>query len=434
MITAFEALQPYLLHLIRITVVFLGISLLVAYLVYAERKILAHLQVRVGPMRVGPHGLLQPIADGLKLLLKEDIIPAGTDRWIFWLAPIISVIAAFTAFSLVPFAENFMVTDVNVGLLFLIGISSLGILGIILGGWSSNSHYPLLGALRSTAQLVSYEVALGFSLVSALLLAGTLSMRGIVEAQAEQGVWYVFLQPVAFFILFVAAIAETNRNPFDLPEAESELVAGFHTEYSGFRFSLFFLAEYAAMVLVSSIAVTLFLGGWLRPFSSVAALDFLEFAPVVLFAVSAAWCLREAMRLPAHPEWRWQRLMMFALGAGAGVVTLGLLIPWRMEGQLTFPVLDAIQGVFWFLTKVGLLLFAFIWFRGTFPRYRFDQLMGLGWRFMIPLAIVNVIFCGLGIVLSRLAGWSLPGALWAGTAATLLVAVLLARGPRVSAR
>jgi NADH-quinone oxidoreductase subunit H len=425
MVTLLEAGGPYLLALIRIAVVFLGVSLLVAYLVYAERKILAHLQVRIGPMRVGPHGLLQPIADGLKLLLKEDIIPQGADKAIFWLAPIISLIAAFTAFALVPFGPNFAVTDTNVGLLFLIGISSLGILGIILGGWSSNSHYPLLGALRSTAQLVSYEVALGFALVSALLLAGSLSMQRIVQAQAEQGIWFVFLQPVAFFIVFVAAIAETNRNPFDLPEAESELVAGFHTEYSGFRFSLFFLAEYAAMVLVSSIAVTLFLGGWLRPFARVAAFDFLDFVPALLFAAAAAWCLRAVLRLPRGRAWRWQLLMLALLGAGAVLVLLLLLIPLRVDGQLTFPVLEAIQGVFWFMLKVTALLFGFIWFRGTFPRYRFDQLMGLGWRLMIPLAIVNVIFCGLGIVLSKKAGWNLTASLWLATAATLLVAVLL---------
>ncbi len=426
MTTLLEAGGPYLIALIKILVVFAGISLLVAYLVYAERKILAHLQVRLGPMRVGPHGLLQPIADGLKLLLKEDIIPAGADKTIFWLAPIISVIAAFAGFSLVPFAPNFYVTDVNVGLLFLIGISSLGILGIILGGWSSNSHYPLLGALRSTAQLVSYEVALGFSLVGALMLAGTLSMTGIVEAQADQGVWFVFLQPVAFFILFVAAIAETNRNPFDLPEAESELVAGFHTEYSGFRFSLYFLAEYAAMTLVSSVAVTLFLGGWLRPFASVAALDFLVLTPVFVMAVAAAWCLRAWLRLPRGREWRWQQLFLLGLGVGAVVVLLGLLVPVTRDGQTAFPLLEAVQGVFWFVTKVAAILFGFIWFRGTFPRYRFDQLMSLGWHFMIPLAIVNVIFCGLGLVASTELGWDRTSSLWLGNALTLLAALFLA--------
>ncbi|MFB3126754.1 MAG: NADH-quinone oxidoreductase subunit NuoH [Candidatus Acidiferrales bacterium] len=419
MTTLLEILeQPLVLALIRVLIVFTALSLIVAYLVYAERKILAHIQVRLGPMRVGPHGLLQPIADGLKLLLKEDIIPEGADRAVFWLAPVITVLASFTAFSLIPFADNFYVTDVNVGLLFVVAISSLGVLGIILGGWASNSHYPLLGALRSTAQLVSYEVALSFALISAILLAGTLKMNGIVEAQYEQGVWFAFTQPVAFFILFVAAIAETNRNPFDLPEAESELVAGFHTEYSGFRFSLFFLAEYAAMVLVSSIAVTLFLGGWLRPFPNVEWLNFLRFAPVVVFGAAGTWCFLRFFRFPTGREWFWQRLMLFALGAGAAAAALGLLYP---------PVLVASQGAFWFLAKVFLFLYAFIWFRGTFPRYRFDQLMRLGWHFMIPLAIVNVIFCGVGLVLSWELGWNRSLSLLLASGATLLVAAWLAR-------
>ncbi|MFQ5776511.1 MAG: NADH-quinone oxidoreductase subunit NuoH [Terriglobia bacterium] len=429
MIAFVEGLHPYLIALLRIIIVFLGLSLLVAYLTYAERKILAHLQVRIGPMRVGPHGLLQPIADGIKLLLKEDIVPAGADRWMFWLAPVISLIAAFTAFALIPFGPNFMVAgDINVGLLFLIGISSLGVLGVILGGWSSNSHYPLLGALRSTAQLVSYEVALGFAIISGLLLAGTLRMQGIVQAQADQGVWFVFWQPVAFFIFFVAAIAETNRNPFDLPEAESELVAGFHTEYSGFRFALFFMAEYAAMILVSSVAVTLFLGGWLRPFPNIQALAFFEFVPVVLFLVCGGWCFKEAIHLPARLEWRWQRLVLLALGGGALLLALGLLAPVRSEGEWTFPVLAAVQGVFWFMAKVFGFLYAFIWFRGTFPRYRFDQLMRLGWHFMIPVAIVNVIFCGLGIVVSKELHWPLWVSLWLATLATLAVAAALMRG------
>ena len=416
-----QSLQPFVLPTIQILIVFAGLSLIVAYMVYAERKILAHLQVRLGPMRVGPHGLLQPIADGLKLLLKEDIIPRGADRFIFWLAPVISVMAAFTGFALIPFADNFTITDVNVGLLFILGISSLGIYGIILGGWASNSHYPLLGALRSTAQLVSYEVALGFAIVSALLLSGALSMRGIVQAQLDQGVWFAFVQPVAFFILFVAAIAETNSNPFDLPEAESELVAGFHTEYSGFRFSLYFLAEYTAMTLVSAIAVTLFLGGWLRLLPSVAWLDFLKFTPVPIFLFAAYWCIVHGFRLPKGREWLWQRLMLLAFGGGA--LLLGAL--------LAIPALaNAVQGVFWFLIKVFAFLYAFIWFRGTFPRYRFDQLMRLGWHFLIPVAIANTIFCGVGVALWQKLGWSFAGTMWIGTMLTLLFATLLAGGQK----
>ena len=409
---------PLVIALVKVVIVFLSLSLIMAYLVLAERKILAHIQVRLGPMRVGPHGLLQPIADGLKLLLKEDVVPRGADKFIFLLAPVISVIAAFTAFSLVPFAQNFHITDVNVGILFLLAISSTGVLGIILGGWASNSHYPLLGALRATAQMVSYEVALGFAIITALLLSGTLSMVGIVEAQQASGVWFIFWQPVAFFIFLVSGVAETNRNPFDLPEAESELVGGFHTEYSGFRFSLFFLAEYAAMILVSSVAVTLFLGGWLRPLENVPyAGDALRWAPPVAFFLLAVWCVVHARKMPSADEWRWQRMYLYLFAAGA----LGLAVLAAIP-----PVLEAIQGVFWFMAKTFTLLYVFIWFRGTFPRYRFDQLMNLGWRFMIPIAIVNVITCGIGLVLVWQRGWNQTATLLLASAATLLVAWPLA--------
>ena len=289
--TKFILANPLLLALIKILIVFGVVSGIVAYLVLMERKVLAFMQARLGPMRVGPWGLLQPIADGLKLLLKEDIIPAGADEWLFLLAPAISIFAAFTVFAAIPFAGNFFVTDINIGLLFILAVSSLGIYGIILGGWASNSHYPLLGALRSSAQLVSYEVAAGMALVGVLLFSNSLSMVEIVNRQFSMGVWNVFLQPVAFVIYVIAAVAETNRNPFDLPEAESELTAGFHTEYSGFRFALYFMAEYTNMVVVSCIAVTLFLGGWLRPFAGIAALDFLKYTPIVAFVGTAVFVL-----------------------------------------------------------------------------------------------------------------------------------------------
>ena len=415
-----DALQPYLIPTLRVVIAFLVLSLIAAAMIWIERKVLAHLQVRLGPMRVGPHGLLQPIADTLKLLLKEDIVPAEADRFIFLYAPVISVIAALTPFAFIPFAANDRAPDVNVALLFIVGVSSLGIFGTILGGWASNSHYPLLGALRSAAQLVSYEVALGFALVSALLLGGTLSLRGIVEKQADIGLWFVFLQPVAFFILFVAALAETNRNPFDLPEAESELVAGFHTEYSGFRFALFFMAEYSAMVLVSAIATTLFLGGWLRPFANTEVviqgfdvLSLLDWMPVAVFGLITLWLLKEIPGADSNTH----RLALLVFAVVFGGVTAALLLPG---------VLPAVQGVFWFLFKVFIFLFCFIWFRGTFPRYRFDQLMRLGWHFMIPVAIVNVIFCGIGLLLWQQWDWNLAGALWVGNLATLLVALLLA--------
>jgi len=338
------------------------VPLLAGYIVLLERKVLADMQVRLGPMRVGPHGLLQPIADALKLLIKEDIIPDTADKWVFWFAPAISVTTALSAFAFVPFSQRAYVVDVNVGILFLLAISSVGILGIILGGWSSNSHYPLLGALRSAAQLVSYEVALGMAILSGVLLAGTLSMREIVRVQQEQHIWFFAYSPIAFFLYLVASVAETNRAPFDLPEAESELVAGFHTEYSGFRWALYFLAEYANMIVVSSIAVTLFLGGWLAPFPNVSWLNFLQVIP---------------------PE-------------------------------------------AWFLIKVFIILYGFIWYRGTFPRYRFDQLMRLGWRFMIPLGIVNVIGVGTAIVLAQLYRWNPGKALWLCNAGIFLVAAYLA--------
>src|ERR1700730_8187254 len=238
------------------------LPLVAGYIVLMERKVMADMQARLGPMRVGPHGLLQPIADAVKLLLKEDIIPANADKLMFWMAPLVSVTMALLAYAALPIGPAFQIADLNVGLLFILGISSLGIYGIVLGGWASNSHYSLLGALRSAAQLVSYETSAGLAVVGTLLLAGTLSTRGIVLAQMATGVWFVFAAPVGFFIYLVASIAETNRAPFDMPEAESELVAGYMTEYSGFRWALYFLAEYTNMIVVSSIATMLFLGGW----------------------------------------------------------------------------------------------------------------------------------------------------------------------------
>lgn len=343
-----------ILPLIKIAVIMAILPLVVAALTLAERKIIAFMQVRLGPMRVGPWGLLQPIADPIKLLLKEDIIPERADRMIFILAPVITLIPAFIVFAVIPFGPAIhipsihafgreilaardvplWVTDLNIGVLYVLSISSVGILGIILGGWASNSKYPLLGALRSAAQMVSYEVALGFSIIGVLMMAGTLSLVQIVEMQKTNQVWYVVYQPIAFILFFVCGVAETNRAPFDLPEAESELVAGFHTEYSGFRFSLFFLAEYANMITVSAMAVTLFWGGWLRPFPNVQAL-------------------------------------------------------W---------VLDYIPPIIWFALKVVILLYLYLWFRASWPRYRYDQLMKLGWQFLLPVAMANVIVTAIVVV------------------------------------
>ena len=368
-----------------ITLVIVAVfPLLAGYIVLVERKVLADFQVRLGPMRVGPHGLLQPIADALKLLLKEDIIPTDADRAIFWFAPCISTFTALTAFSVLPFAKNIFVADVNVGLLVISATSAVGILGIILGGWSSNSHYPLLGALRSAAQLVSYEVALAFALVSGVMVAGTLSMQGIVKAQLDRGIWFVFdnylFMIVPFAVYIIAATAETNRAPFDLPEAESELVAGFHTEYSGFRWALYFLAEYANIFVVASVAVTLFWGGWLRPFPNVAWLEIpVNYVfPVLLFAGSGILSLPLVKRLVDPLQ---QKVLVAVAVMLVGVAAL-----------FAVPVVNtAVIGLFWFLFKVGLIVYLMIWFRGTFPRYRYDQLMNIGWKVAIPVGMGAVL-------------------------------------------
>jgi NADH-quinone oxidoreductase subunit H len=379
--------------LIYILLIFLGLSVAVIAMNWLERKILAHMQVRLGPMRVGPHGLLQPIADALKLLIKEDIMPAAADPWVFWMAPILVVITAFTVFIVVPFGPTHAVTDMNIGVLFMLGVSSLSVLGIVMAGWASNSHYPLMGALRSSAQMVSYEIAMGLAVVSAVLMTslnqtgtGTLSMIGIVQAQQAQHIWFVFkffpLGLIAFGIFAIAMVAETNRAPFDLPEAESELTAGFHTEYSGFRWSLFFLAEYSAMIAVSSIAVTLWLGGWMRPFPTWLSGETWDLVfsliPGLTFLLLAAIAFLGVIRMPKHPYFRVQTIGLAGFGAVLGLIGLILLLP---------PVRDRIQDIFWFSAKVALSMYMYIWYRGTFPRYRFDQLMRVGWKVLLPLGI-----------------------------------------------
>ena len=337
-------IETYVVPLLKIVVLLSVVLLAVAYMTLLERKVIAWVQVRLGPMRVGPQGVLQPIADGVKLLLKEDITPARVDRWVFTLAPILAMVPALIAFAVIPFGPEttifgyrvpLHIADINVGLLYIVSIASIGVYGIILAGYSSNSKYPLLAGLRASAQLISYEIAVTMMLVSIVVMSGTLSMVGITEAQRHAGVWYIFAQPVAFVILFIGGLAETNRAPFDMPEAEQELVGGFHTEYSGMRFALFFLAEYANMIVVAAVATTLFLGGYLRPFPNIEAL-------------------------------------------------------W---------ILDYIPGWMWFLGKTFAFLYVFIWIRATLPRYRYDQLMRLGWKVLIPLGIANLVVTGIFKVL-----------------------------------
>jgi len=412
-------LLRFLVPLICAVIIVAVLPLVAGYIVLMERKVMGDMQARLGPMRVGPHGLLQPIADAVKLLLKEDIIPEEADKPIFWVAPLISVTTAMLAMSALAIGPWFQIADLNVGLLFIVGIGALGIFGIVLGGWSSNSHYSLLGALRSAAQLVSYETAAGMAIVGGLLLAGTLSTREIVEAQNDYGVWFGFAAPVGFFVYLVASIAETNRAPFDLPEAESELVAGYMTEYSGFRWALYFLAEYTNMVVVASIATTLFLGGWLRPFAGTRALDILDYVPSLLMLALGAYCFYRAPKQPVKV----QQLFMMVVGLGMLLVAVVLAVPLAPTVDSMLPGLRAgLHGAFWFLLKVGLYLYLFMWLRFTFPRYRFDQLMRLGWQFLIPLSIVNVMGIGVALALHRHWGWSHWTAFPLTTAVTLLVA------------
>jgi NADH-quinone oxidoreductase subunit H len=418
-----EALRPYLLPVLYGVVIVAVLPLMAGYVVLVERKVMADMQARLGPMRVGPHGLLQPIADALKLLIKEDIIPEMADVWIFWLAPVVSVTAGMVAYAAIPFGPVFQIADLNVGLLFILAVSSLGIYGIVLGGWASNSHYSLLGALRSAAQLVSYETAAGLALIGALMLGSSLSMRALVEAQERSGVWFIFCVPIGFFIYLVASIAETNRAPFDLPEAESELVAGYMTEYSGFRWSLYFLAEYANMIVVSAIATTLFLGGWLRPLAhthlNIPAIhaDALDLIPALFFAAVAVYCVWRAPRQPVAV----QKVVMVLVGGLC--LMLAAVMGWSATSAEFMP---GIHGAFWFLVKIGAYIYGFLWFRFTFPRYRFDQLMKLGWQFLIPLSLVNVVGVGVGLVLHTELGWGLFPALALTTMATLAVAGVLA--------
>jgi NADH-quinone oxidoreductase subunit H len=424
-------LQTWWVELVCGVLIVAVVPLVAGYVVLVERKLMADMQARLGPMRVGPHGLLQPIADALKLLIKEDIIPDNADKLIFWLAPVTSMTAALTSMGAIAFGPTFQVArDINVGILFVVGVSSLGLLGIILGGWASNSHYSIIGAMRSAAQLVSYETAAGLAIVSALLLAGTLQIRAIVNMQQQSGVWFVFLAPVAFFTYLVASIAETNRAPFDLPEAESELVAGYMTEYSGFRWALYFLGEYANMIVVGSVATTLFLGGWLRPFPNVHWLDWLDTLPAVFIALIGVYSIYRAGKQPvAIQTW-----FMWAVALACFAVAAIFAAPWIINLMHRFGlagsfslnfIVPGLNGAFWFLLKVSVYIYVFMWLRFTLPRYRFDQLMHIGWYILIPLAIVNVLAVGIAMLLESELGWNRWLALAVTTILTLAVAVYL---------
>ncbi|MEQ1583139.1 MAG: NADH-quinone oxidoreductase subunit NuoH [Candidatus Nitrotoga sp.] len=315
--------------LVKILIIVIPIMLTVAYLTLAERKVIGYMQVRIGPNRVGYFGLLQPLADGLKLLLKEIIIPSGSNKFLFVIAPVLALMPALAAWAVVPFADGMVLTDINAGLLYILAMTSLGVYGIIIAGWASNSKYAFLGSLRSAAQIVSYEIPMGFALVCVLMVSQSMNLGDIVLGQKSSvglfGWYFIPLFPM-FVVYFISGVAETNRAPFDMAEGESEIVAGFHVEYSGMTFALFFLAEYANMILIAILTAIMFLGGWLPPF---------DIAPFNL-----------------------------------------------------------LPGIFWLLAKTSFVLFLFLWFRATFPRYRYDQLMRLGWKVFIPLTLVWVVVIG----------------------------------------
>jgi NADH-quinone oxidoreductase subunit H len=406
--------------LVYVFVIFTGVSVAVMAMNWLERKALAHFQIRLGPMRVGPHGLLQPIADAIKLALKEDIIPSEADQFIFWVAPLIGLLAAFTVYTVIPFGPSEAVSDMNIGILFMLGVSSIGVLGIVVAGWASNSHYPLIGALRSSAQMVSYEVAMGLAVVSAVLMTsmnekgtGTLSMIGIVQAQQQQGIWFIFkffpLGFIAFAIFAIAMIAETNRAPFDMAEAESELTAGYHTEYSGLRWSLFMLAEYAAMIAVSSIAITVWLGGWMRPFPNLLRAPAWGFIfslfPGLTFAGLAAIAVIGTIRMPSHSFFKVQRMGLAGFAAVLGLIAF-LLLVLAVAGRSPDASVAArfnagIGYVYWFVLKIAVFMYLFIWYRATWPRYRFDQLMRVGWKVLLPISLGVLILTAIaGVVVS----------------------------------
>jgi NADH-quinone oxidoreductase subunit H len=402
------AQHPLLIVALPKVVILLFVMLTaLAYLTWFERKVVAHIQARWGPYRVGPHGLLQPLADGVKFLFKEDVTPAGADKFAYFLAPFLALSLAITSIAVIPFGPTGLkifgqatptgITNLNIGLLILFAITSMGVYGVALAGWSSNSKYPLLGGLRSSAQMISYELALTMSVVGVILMAGTFNLSEIVTSQ--QGFHWGFLprwnvigspmpQLLGFALFFTSAVAETNRAPFDLAEAESELVAGFHTEYSSFKFAMFFMAEYASMITVSCLATILFFGGWLSPFPQTPLFAWTHYIPTAAFALAGLALMAHGVRYITI----FGRIVLPVLGA----VLVGLGALFSLPGVNEF-----VQGPFWFLLKIAVFLFIYVWARGTLPRFRYDQLMNFGWKLLLPVAILNVVITSLAIVLTQ---------------------------------
>jgi NADH-quinone oxidoreductase subunit H len=397
-----QEIPPFIIiTLIKVAVVLFIYMTTLAYLQWVERKVIAHVQVRMGPSRVGPHGLLQPLADVIKLITKEGVVPPHVNKVFYLAAPFLAVFMALISISIIPFGNQItlfgyttwlQMTDLNVGLLFILAVSSMGVYGIAIGGWASNNKYSLLGGLRSSAQMISYELPLSLALAAPLLMLGTLSLRQITLDQ--EGYFFGFLphwtifqgpfpQIISFVLFLIAAFAETNRIPFDLPEAENELVAGFHTEYSSMKFAAFFMAEYANMITVSSVATILFLGGWTAPFPPSFGSNYVA---TVVFAIGGALCLYHGL----NPARRKDRYTLPVFGVVFFVLALLFAIP---------AVQGALISVFWFCAKTGFLLFVFIWIRATLPRFRYDQLMSFAWKFMFPAALLNLLVTALMVAL-----------------------------------
>ena len=390
-------MEFFLISLAKILVVFAGLMTALAYLQWVERKVIAHVQVRVGPSRVGPHGLMQPLADVIKLVTKEGLFPSYVNRPFYLLAPMIAVSMSLISISIIPFGSDvtffgyhtwMQLTDLNVGILFILAISSLGVYGVALAGWSSNNKYSLLGGLRSSAQMISYELPLSLAITAPLLIAGTLSLRQIVISQGGYHFgflprWSIFAGPFpqifSFLIFVIAGFAETNRVPFDLPEAENELVAGFHTEYSSMQFASFFMAEYANMITITSITTILFLGGW-QPLFPVSLGS--NYVPVILFFLAGVFAMLNGL----NPRRKRDRLSLPVVAIVCWILAVLFFLPFTHQLLIPF---------FWFAAKVGTLLFTFMWVRATLPRFRYDQLMNFAWKFLFPAALLNLLITGL---------------------------------------
>jgi NADH-quinone oxidoreductase subunit H len=397
-----SALAPYLFIIVPIVKIVLLVFIVLtadAYLTWLERKVIGHIQARWGPYRVGPHGLLQPLADGVKFIFKEDPMPEGVDKKAYFFAPFLTLMLALTSLAVIPFGPdvtilgyktNFGIADINISLLALFAITALSVYGIALAGWGSNSKYSLLGGLRSSAQMISYELSMTLSVVGVLLMAGTLSLKEIVEMQHYSSYGFLgwniigftrdhfgFTQIIGCFCFFISAIAETNRIPFDLPEAESELCAGYHTEYASMKFAMFFIGEYTAMITVSSLSTILFFGGWLSPFPDSWTLT--HYVPSVIMVPLGLWVFFGGIRY----ETIFGRIVLPAVGSVLSLAGLGLFASPAIN--------EVIQGPFWFFLKVFAALFFYIWMRATLPRFRYDQLMDFGWKFLLPVSIANVI-------------------------------------------